>query len=414
MYGRSSIAIVGLPHGLSPLRGADFRRYFASSVINAIGSWASMVALSFGVLEQGTATALGLVFLAREIPIVVFVLAGGVWADRWSRRSILIGSNVLSCAAQAVTAAALLDGWGLGVVAAAQVVSGGATAFSRPATTGFIPELVPPEQLQQANALGNLSWSSVALIGASAGALLVAGVGAGWALALDASTYAVAAALIAGVGRTGSRVVHDTSPLADLTEGWRAFLSYPWVVAMVIGFGVYQLTLFPALEVLGPLTAKTHLGGASAWAEILIAGALGAIVGSVVALRVHPRRPLVTSMLASGVMAAELYLLGFATPVWTIALAAFCGSVGLSIADAVWFTALQGHIPGDQIGRISSFDWLGSIALNPIGYAFVGPLAAASSPEAVLIGSASLMAAATIGVLAIPSVRTLRPAQVVA
>jgi predicted MFS family arabinose efflux permease len=399
---------MALPVGLSPLRGGGFRRYFASSVINAIGSWASMVALSFGVLEQGSATDLGLVFLAGEIPIVVFVLAGGVWADRWSRRSILIGSNGLSCLAQAVTAAALLEGWGLGVVAAAQVVNGGATAFSRPATTGFVPELVPVDELQQANALDGLSWSSVSLIGASAGALLVAGVGAGWALALDASTYAIAALLIAGVPRSGSRVARETSPLADLAEGWRAFLSYSWVVAMVIGFGIFQLTLFPAQEVLGPLIAKTHLGGPSAWAGILIAGAVGAIAGGVLGLRVHPRRPLVTCMVTSTVMAVELLLLGLAAPVWMIALASFAGGVGLTVGGSVWFTALQANIPPDQIGRISSFDWLGSIAFNPLGYALVGPLAAASSPEAVLIGAATLMTASTTVILAIPSVHSLR------
>ena len=291
---------VAVARTFAPLTGSDFRRYFASSVINAIGAWASIVALSFGILGRGSATDLGLVFLAREIPIVVFILAGGVWADRWPRRTILVGSNLASCAAQAVTAAALLGGWSLGVVAAAQVVGGGASAFSRPATTGFLPELVPHDQLQQANALNGLSWSSVSLIGASAGAVLVAGVGAGWALALDAATYLLAAGLIASVRRGGARVQRNTSPLADLAEGWRAFLSYSWVVAMVAGFGIYQLTLFPSLEVLGPLVAKTHLGGAAAWAAILISGALGAILGGMLGLRIRPRRPLVTTLATSG------------------------------------------------------------------------------------------------------------------
>ena len=171
---------MGLPASLGPLESRDFRRYFAASVTNAIGGWASTVALSFGVLGRGSATDLGLVFLAREIPLVVFVLAGGVWADRWSRRSILVWTNALACGAQGVTAAALLAGWPLGVLAAAQVVAGGAQAFSRPAATGFIQELVPVEQLHQANGLNSLSWSSVSIIGAAVGAVLVEGVGAGW------------------------------------------------------------------------------------------------------------------------------------------------------------------------------------------------------------------------------------------
>jgi predicted MFS family arabinose efflux permease len=399
---------VRFPDGLLPLRQRDFRRFFAANVINSIGGWASTVALGFGVLERGTATDLGLVFLAHQIPTVVLVVAGGVWADRWSRRSILIGSNVISCATQALTAIALLDGWGLGAVAAAQAVAGGASAFARPATTGFVQELVAPEHLQKANGLNSFSWSSVALIGASAGALLVSGVGAGWALALDALTYGAAALLLAGVSKAGSRPERASSALADLREGWRAFVSYRWAVAMVAGFGVFQLTLFPALEVLGPLTAKRHLGGAGAWAAILVAGSVGAIAGSLFSLRLHPRRPLVTCVLTSAVIAVELALLGLAAPVWTIATASFVGAVGLSVGDSVWFTALQTAIPQDQIGRISSFDWLGSIALNPVGYALVGPLAAATSAEAVLIGSAGLMVASSALIVALPSVRALR------
>jgi predicted MFS family arabinose efflux permease len=397
-----------LPRSLAPLGGVDFRRYFFANTIDAAGTWASAVALGFGVLESGSATDLGLVFLAREIPIVVFVLAGGVWADRWPRRTILIWSNVVSCLMQALTAAALLDGWGLGVVAGAQAVTGGAGAFSRPATAGFLPELVTPAHLQRANALNGLSWSSVALVGASAGAILVEGVGAGWALVLDAGSYAAAALLLVGVRRSDSVAVRDSSPLADLQEGWRAFRSYSWVVAMVLGFGIYQLTLFPALLVLGPLVSKTDLGGAGAWAVILIAGSLGSIAGGIAGLHVRPRRPLVTSMIGSMIIAAELLLLGLAVPVWAIAAVAFVAAIGLSIAGSVWFTALQTNIPAEQIGRISSFDWLGSIALNPIGYALVGPLAAATSSEVVLIGCAALMTLTTLTVLAIPSVRALR------
>jgi MFS family permease len=400
---------MGLPAALGPLESRDFRRYFAASVTNAVGGWASMVALSFGVLGRGSATDLGLVFLAREIPLVVFVLAGGVWADRWSRRSILVWTNVLACGAQGLTAAALLAGWPLGVIAAAQIVGGGAQAFSRPASTGFIQELVPTEQLHQANGLNSLSWSSVSFIGAGIGAVLVEGVGPGWALAVDAATYGGAALLLAGI-RHGARTRPnaETSPLADLRDGWRAFRSYSWVVAMVISFGIYQLTLFPALEVLGPLVAKNHLGGAGAWAVILIAGAVGSLVAGVANLHATPRRPLVVTIAGSSLIAVQLALLGVVAPVWVIAAAAFVGSVGLVLSDNVWFTTLQANIPEDQLGRISSFDWLGSIALNPIGYALVGPLAAATSVRAVLIGSAAIMAGSSAAVAAVPSVRELR------
>lgn len=400
-----------LPDALAPLRAAGFRRFIAANLIDSTGSWATAVALGFGVLATGTATDLGLVFLAREIPLIVFVLAGGVWADRWSRRTILIGTNATSCVTQAVTAAALLEGWGLGVIAAAQVVAGAAQAFSRPATTGYVPELVEPDHLIRANALFGLSWSSVALVGASIGAVMVEAVGAGWALAIDAGSYAIAAMLLARISTSGSRPAASSSPLSDLGEGWRAFRSYPWVVALVISFGVFQLTLFPALLVLGPLVAKTRLGGAGAWATILIAEALGSIVGGVVSLHLRPRRPLVLGELGAVLVAAELLALGLALPVAVIAAAAFVGAVGLSISGSLWFAALQANIPAHQIGRISSFDWLGSSALNPIGYLLVGPLAAATSPETVLVCCAATMVVSVATVLVgVPSVRAVRMA----
>ena len=399
-----------LPESLAPLREANFRRFIAANLIDSAGSWATAVAIGFGVLARGTATDLGLVFLAREIPLIVFVLAGGVWADRWRRRSILVGSNVASCASQALTAAALLEGWGLGVVAAAQVVAGASSAFSRPATTGFVPELVAPEHLIRANALFGLSWSSVALVGAGVGAIMVEGVGAGWALAFDAASYALAALMLTTISTAGSRPTPSSSPLADLRDGWRAFRSYPWVVAMVASFALFQLTLFPALLVLGPLVAKTRLGGAGAWATILIAEALGAIAGGIVSLHLHPRRPLVTSELCAVLVAGELLTLGLALPVGVIAAAALVGAAGLSISGSLWFAALQANIPEHQIGRISSFDWLGSIALNPIGYLLVGPLVMATSAETVLVCCAAAMVASVAAVACVPSVRRVRAA----
>jgi MFS family permease len=400
-----------LPDSLAPLREANFCRFIAANLIDSAGSWATSVAIGFGVLARGTATDLGLVFLAREIPLIVFVLAGGVWADRWSRRSILIGTNLAGCVSQAVTASALLEGWGLGVIAAAQVVAGASQAFSRPATTGFVPELVGPDHLIRANALFGLSWSSVAFVGASVGAIMVEAVGAGWALAFDAGSYAVAALVLTTISTAGSRPHASSSPLSDLRDGWRAFRSYPWVVALVSSFGIFQLTLFPALLVLGPLVAKTRLGGAGAWATILIAEAVGSIVGGVVSLHLRPRRPLVISELGAVLVSAELLTLGLALPVGVIAAAALVGAVGLSIGGSLWFAALQANIPEHQIGRISSFDWLGSIALNPIGYLAVGPLAAATSPKTVLVCCAGAMVATVATVLvAVPSVRDVRAA----
>jgi hypothetical protein len=154
---------------------------------------------------------------------------------------------------------------------------------------------------------------------------------------------------------------------------------------MVAGFGVFQLTLFPALLVLGPYVAKTHFGGAGAWG-ILACQAAGSVVGGLAALRIRPSRPLITSLIAVGLLA----------------------SGGLTAADIIWTTVIQRRLPEHALSRISSYDWLGSVALNPIGYALVGPLAGAIGVDTTLYTAAAINASATIAVALVPSVHAIR------
>jgi MFS family permease len=392
---------------LGPLHEPQFARFFAAVTISMTGSWASTVALGFGVLATATPTALGLVFLAREIPIVLLVLAGGVWADRLPRRVILASANALLGVTQLLTAAALLRGWGPLAIGAFQVVNGCAAAFSRPAMLGFIPELVRSEHLQQANALLGLTRNTVALVGTTLGAALVSVFEPGWALVFDAITFLIAAPLVATVGRGARPARPAASPLADLHDGWKAFVSRRWVCAMVAGFGLFQLSYFPAFNVLGPYQAEHHLNGAASWAIILSAGTVGAFVGSAAVLRLRPSRPLVLAQLVCAPVGLELILLGVPAPVPLIAASGLAAGFGLAVGDTLWETTLQRHIPGDQISRISSFDWLGSVALNPLGYVLVGPLAAALGASRVLYLAGAGLLCSTLLVSAVPAVRAL-------
>jgi MFS family permease len=394
---------------LGPLRDRPFALLFAASGISAIGDWASAVALSFGVLAVGSATDLGLVFLAREIPIVVLVLAGGVYADRLPRRLVLTTANLTRGGTQLGTGLVLLGGHhGTLVVAALQAVNGGATAFARPASAGFVPEVTTPRHLQSANALMGLSRNTVAIVGASLGAALVAGIGAGWALLVDAGSFLIAAALIAAIRVASRPPPPSRSPLADLREGFADLRSRTWAWVQIVSFGIFQLAFFPAYLVLGPTVARDDLGGATTWAALLTAAAIGALVGGAIALRVRPRRPLVFINVIYAGTIAELLLLAALAPVPAIVVASFCSGVGFGVGDPIWFTTLQRLVPEDRISRISSFDWLGSLALNPLGYALVGPLAAAVGARSVLAGAAILLAGASVLPLCVPAVRAVR------
>jgi MFS family permease len=391
------------------LHERSFARYLASVTISTLGSGMATVALAFAVLDFGGATDLGIVLLAREIPIVIFLLLGGVFADRLPRRVILVGCDLLKGVAQAATAVLLFAGvanvWNVGLL---QAVFGIAAAFSRPATTGIVKEAVSDERLQEGNALLSLSRSVLSIAGPAIGALIVAAGSAAWAITVDSVTFFASAALVASMHLAPTVRLVSKSIVGDLRDGWREFVERTWVVAMVISFGLFQLTYFPALLVLGPLVAKDELGGAGAWGTILAVESAGAVVGGLFALRFRFERPLVACQLL--VVPAGLLLLTIAVPLPLVLIAAmgFVTGIGFAFGDTLWMTALQRNVPEHALSRISSFDWLGSVALNPIGYVLIGPLSAAIGTSEMLVIAGILNITVCLVVVLVPSVRSLR------
>ena len=388
------------------LHERSFARYLAAVTVSTLGSGMAMVALAFAVLEFGGAVDLGIVLLAREIPIVILLLLGGVFADRLPRRTILVGSDLVKGAAQVATAILLFSGtanvWN---VALLQAVFGVAAAFSRPATIGLVREAVSDGRLQEANALVGLAYSVLSIAGPAIGALIVAAGSPAWAIAIDSITFFVSAALTASMRLAPTVRMATASILGDLRDGWREFVQRSWAVAMVVSFGLFQLTYFPALLVLGPLVAKQELGGAGAWGTILAVESLGAVVGGLFALRLRVKRPLVASQLF--VVPAGLLLASLAVPLPLIAMAvvSFVVGIGFALGNTLWTTALQRNVPEHALSRISSFDWFGSVALNPIGYALIGPIAAAIGTPETLVVAAVLNIGVCVSVLLVPSVR---------
>ncbi len=391
-----------------PLSERPFRRYFVAVLINSLGSTAGTIALAFGVLERGSLTDLGIVFAAREAAQFILVLAGGVWADRLQRRYIIAGGNLAHAVAQGVIGLLLLTGEPpVAVIALLAVIAGGAQAFLRPAETGFMPELVSGDHLQAANSMMGTISSSATIVGAAIGGGLVAAIGPPTALLVDAATFAIAALLILGVGGGAARPSRGTSPLADLREGWAEFASRRWVWVMVINFTLFQMTFFPAMFVLGPFVFKEEFGGAGAWGLLLTIEAVGALVGSLLAARLVVRYPLRANNLAFIPVGVTLLALGLGAPLPVVLVAAAVTGVGFGLGNPYWALALQQHIPEEKLSRVSSFDWLGSTVLGPIGFVLVGPVAATTSPQAVMVGAAAVTMIISTAVLADRSVRDL-------
>lgn len=397
-----------LPASLDALRERNFARYLGSVLVSQLGNGMANVALAFAVLGFGTPTDLGIVLLSREIPMIVFLLLGGVFADRVGRRTILIGTDLVKGSAQVATAVLLFAGaasvWN---VALFQIAFGVANAFSRPVAIGLIKETVSDGHLQQANALTQLSRSTLSIVSPALGAVIVTLGSPAIAIAIDAATFFVSGLLIASMRIAGRVRALTSSVVADLRDGWREFASRPWVVAIIASFGLFQLTYFPALLVLGPTVALEHLGGAAGWGVIIAVEAFGAVIGGLLALRVRVARPLVVSELVvipSGVL---LMALAVPLPLLLIAAVGFFVGVGFALGENLYVTAFQRNLPEHALSRISSYDWFGSVALNPIGYALIGPVAAAIGTPETLVLAGVLNILVCVGVVLVPSVRTI-------
>lgn len=403
---------------LGALEEPQFRLLFLGQAVTAVGDRMAILAIPFAVLAvTRSASAVGTVLAAFTVSMVVFLLVGGVFADRLSRRDVMVAADLVRAAVQSATAVLLIEGsaevWHLAVL---QAVHGAATAFFVPAAQGLIPDTVGAARLQQANALLSLSRNVTGIGGPALAGVLVATLGPGWALGIDAVTFLLSALFLSRLSLPP--VERRSSPvLSDLREGWAEFSRHTWVWASVANFALFHLVVLASVNVLGPYVAETELGGASAWATVMVGGSIGALVGSAVAVRWVPARTGIVIFASIVPYAVPLVLLSIPAPVFAIATATAVAFAAMSVGGAVWFTALQERIPPRARSRVSSYDWIGSLIFMPIGLALVGPVSDAVGVRATLLVAAAWSAAGGLVMFALPSIRALRreePSQVTA
>jgi hypothetical protein len=396
-----------------PLASHNFRLLLACDVISVLGTAIASVAVPFAVLGiGGSAADVGFVTASATVPVIVFVLLGGVVADRWPRQRVMAGANVLQALAQAGSAALVLGGqarvWELMALAA---VRGTGLGFYFPAAQGFLPQTVPAAHLSQANAVDRMGRNVSLITGSAFGGVLVGFAGPGWGLVLDAVSYAVAALLRAGMrmpavtSGPGGRMLHE------LREGWREFISRRWLWAVVVEFSFLVAILTGADGVLGPVIADARLGGARSWGIVLAAQSAGAVVGGLVMIRFRPARLLLAASLGVVPMAGLLFALAVPLAVPLVAVAAFAAGACIEVFGVNWATAMQQEIPPGMLSRVSSYDALGSWALAPVGIVVAGPLAVTLGTSVVLVAGGVSVIVLTGAVLCVPEVRDLRRRQ---
>ena len=398
-----------LPEKLDVLRDGAFRRVLGAAAISWFGDRMVTVALAFAVLEiEGSASAIGLVLAVRSGALLVSLLLGGVVADRVSRRAIMVCADVARLATQGLLAGLVISGgaevWSVALLSG---LTGIATGFFNPASTGLLPAIVAPEQLQQANGVRATMMSAGEIGGPVLAGVLVAAVGAGWALAVDAATFGASAMLLAGV-RVPRAVERAASGFwDDLREGWTTFRETTWVWTFVLWASFANVT-WGAWGVLGPLVAERELGGPAVWGALNAALGAGALIGGLAAIRQTPRRPVLAAALTGFAQVPALFLLAAGAHAVPLALGALVFGVGMMFGNTVWESALQRHVRPEALSRVSAYDWFGSLAFAPVGLAVWGPLAEAIGVEEALALAGVLSVLSAAALVSVRDVRAIR------
>lgn len=395
---------------LAPLQYTPFRWLVAGRTVTVLGNAVAPIALAFAVLDlTGSVRDLGLVVGAQSTVRVLFLLVGGVVADRFPRHLVMVGSGALAAATQGVVAALVLTGTAtIPLLMVLAGLSGVFFAFAFPASAALVPQTVPEPIRQQANAINRLGHTAAMTSGAAAGGALVAVVGPGWGLAVDAATFALGALCFAfvRVPDVRDRSASRQSTLAELREGWTEFASRTWLWVVVLGFMLFNAVHAGALAVLGPAVADETIGR-GAWGLVLAAQTAGMAVGAVIAMRIRVRRLLLFGVVCIAGEALLIGSLALAPVTVVLVVAALLAGVAVEQFGVAWETTMQEYVPADKLARVYSYDAVGSFVAIPVGQVAAGPAAVAIGPEGALLAGAGLMGLAVAGMVSSRDVRRL-------
>lgn len=395
----------------APLRERSFRNLFLGQSLSTFGDALIPVALAFAVIRtSGSSADLGLVLAAATTPTVLFVLLGGVAGDRWPRQHVMLSADFIRSCAQATTALLLLlHSIRLWQLLLLQAVWGTAAAFFRPASSALVPQLVPASEVQRANALLGLTQSVAAVTAPAISGLLVATIGPGISFAIDAATFLASALFLARIKtRPASAPVEPASVIAHLRAGWDEFRSRQWLWMLVAYSAVFYCFVIAPFITLGPFEAADYLGGAGAWAMIVSAYGIGSVSGSIGAIKLRPKHPLVTACALLLPFALLAGLLAAHAPLALLFGSAIAGGFGIGVFNALAATVLQQQVPTASLSRVAAYNWLGSTAALPLGLIIAGALASAIGLQSVLTLATGVGILATVVACSVPSIRRVQ------
>jgi predicted MFS family arabinose efflux permease len=394
---------------LGALRHRDFRLLWIGQAISLVGDGIYLVAIAWIVYDiSNEPSALAIVGFAWTVPQVAGLLLAGVLSDRFERRRLLVIADLVRCAAiGAIAGLAYADVTELWHLVLLVVVYGFGQALFQPAFTAIVPEVIPREELLQANAMRELLEPlGMRFFGPALGGVLIAVFGVGTAFLIDAATFAASALAVIGIRRRPALRTEPGSMWRDLGEGFAYVRAHAWLWGTLVGAAAFLLFTFGPFEVLLPYIIRNELGGdAATFGTVLAAGGAGSFFGAVLVGRIGLPRRHVTFMWAAWCVGDVLFVgLAVANAAWQMCLIAFIAFSLSTAALVVWNTLMNTLVPPELLGRVSSFDWFVSIGLTPLSFAITGPVASLIGARTTL-GIAGALGAATFFFVFIPGVR---------
>jgi MFS family permease len=388
---------------LRVLRHRDFRLLWMANSASVLGDGIVIVALALFVVDlTGSATDVGLVLAAYSLPLIVFLLVGGVFADRLPRHLVVVVTDLVRFALHGLLAVLIVTGsvriWQLVAIG---VLFGTAEAFFRPASTGLLPQTVPEDEIQEANAVTSMFANLAEFAGPALATALVLGISPAAAFGLDAATFLFSAILLVRV-QPRARGTRAPAPpdaaaatiLGDVRAGFAEVRSRSWVWATLAAFCVALFVSLAPMYVVGPLVAEQQYGDLAVFGYVLAAFGAGMVGGSLAALRWRPRFPMRMAMALILLWPASIGLFASGAPLALVIVVMVIAGTGVALFDVWWLTELARRIPPDKLSRVTSYDWSVSLGLLPLGYVLAGPAANAFGATETLLGGAVIAFAA--------------------
>lgn len=399
----------------SPLRDSvPYRALWIGQIVSLLGTQIRYVAVPYQVFQlTDSVLAVGLIGLAEVVPLIVFSIAGGAWADRTDRRRLVARAHVAMMATSAALAAvSLADTPPVGAIYALTALASLFDAIDRPARAAMIPSLVAPRKLPAAMALRQVVFHVTHIVGPLVGGVIIATAGISWAYAFDAVTFLGGLASLRWVPPSPPEGVVEQSALDAVREGLRFSFRTPLIasifvvdlVAMIFGM---PRAVFPALA------ERTFDGGPATLSLLYASVSVGALAGALTSGWVtRVRAQGMAVLLAVTIWGAAITLAGFT--VFSLALTmAFLAIAGAADVISAVFrgTMLQENTPDHLRGRVTAVNLMVVTGGPRLGDVEAGVAASlVGAPGSVVVGGAACLLGTAAVAAAFPSLRRYRNA----